>query len=65
MKTVAGIASGFAENLLLRAAVSVLKKTVRWILVPRELPLSRIHLRNIKECADNGCCYSTADAYFL
>ena len=21
----------------------------------RELPLSRIHLRNIEECADNGC----------
>lgn len=55
MKTVAGIASGFAENLLLRAADVCLKENRKVVLVPRELPLSRIHLRNIKECADNGC----------
>lgn len=56
MKTVAGIAAGFAENLLLRAADVCLKENRKLVLVPRELPLSRIHLRNIKECADNGCC---------
>lgn len=55
MKTVAGIASGFAENLLLRAADVCLKENRRVVLVPREMPLSRIHLRNFKECADNGC----------
>ena len=55
MKTVAGIASGFAENLLLRATDVCLKENRKVVLVPRELPLSRIHLRNIKECADNGC----------
>jgi len=55
MKTVAGIDSGFAENLLLRAADVCLKENRKVVLVPRELPLSRIHLRNIKECADNGC----------
>lgn len=55
MKTVAGIASGFAKNLLLRAADVCLKENRRVVLVPREMPLSRIHLRNIKECADNGC----------
>ena len=55
MKTVAGIGSGFAENLLLRAADVCLKENRKVVLVPRELPLSRIHLRNIKECADNGC----------
>ena len=55
MKTVAGIASGFAENLLLRAADVCLKENRKVVLVPRELPLRRIHLRNIKECADNGC----------
>ena len=58
MKTVAGIASGFAENLLLRAADVCLKENRKVVLVPRELPLSRIHLRNIKECADNGCANS-------
>jgi 4-hydroxy-3-polyprenylbenzoate decarboxylase len=55
MKTVAGIASGYAENLLLRAADVCLKENRRVVLVPREMPLNRIHLRNIKECADCGC----------
>ena len=55
MKTVAGIAAGFAENLLLRAADVCLKENRRVVLIPREMPLSRIHLRNIKEAADCGC----------
>ena len=55
MKTVAGIAAGYAENLLLRAADVCLKENRKVVLVPREMPLSRIHLRNIKECVDNGC----------
>jgi 4-hydroxy-3-polyprenylbenzoate decarboxylase len=55
MKTVAGIAAGFADNLLLRAADVCLKENRRVVIVPRETPLSRIHLRNIKEAADNGC----------
>lgn len=55
MKTVAGVASGFAENRCCVRLMSVLKKIRKVVLVPRELPLSRIHLRNIKECADNGC----------
>lgn len=55
MKTVAGIASGFATNLLLRAADVCLKENRRVVIVPREMPLSRIHLRNIKEAADYGC----------
>lgn len=54
MKTVAGIASGYADNLLLRAADVTIKEGRPLIIVPRESPLSRIHLRNIKECVDNG-----------
>lgn len=55
MKTVAGIASGFATNLLLRAADVCLKENRRLVIVPREMPFSRIHLRNLKEAADCGC----------
>lgn len=55
MKTVAGIASGFSENLLLRAADVCLKEGRKVVLVPREMPLSRIHLRNLLEAAEVGC----------
>lgn len=55
MKTIAGIAAGYAENLLLRAADVCLKENRKVVLVPREMPLSRIHLRNLKELADLGC----------
>ncbi len=55
MKTLAGIVSGYAENLLLRAADVCLKEGRRLVLVPRETPLSRVHLRNLKEAADLGC----------
>ncbi len=55
MKTVSGIANGFAENLLLRAADVCIKEGRKVVLVPREMPLSRIHLANIKLAADYGC----------
>jgi 4-hydroxy-3-polyprenylbenzoate decarboxylase len=55
MKTVAGIAAGYTDNLLLRAADVCLKENRRVVIVPREMPLSRLHLRNIKEAADYGC----------
>ena len=54
MKTVAGIAAGYGENLLLRAADVCIKENRKLILVPREMPFSRIHLRNMKELADMG-----------
>jgi len=54
MKTIAGINSGYAENLLLRAADVCIKENRKLIVVPRETPLSRIHLRNLKELADSG-----------
>ena len=55
MKTVSGIANGYADNLLLRAADVCLKEGRKVVLVPREIPLNRIHLKNMKECADCGC----------
>ncbi len=47
MKTVAGIASGYSENLLLRAADVTIKEQRKLVLVPRESPLSPIHLKNL------------------
>lgn len=55
MKTVSGIASGYATNLLLRAADVCLKEGRKVVIVPREMPLSRLHLKNIREAADWGC----------
>lgn len=54
MKTVAGIASGYSDNLLLRAADVTLKERRRLVVVPRECPLSEIHLRNLLEISRAG-----------
>jgi flavin prenyltransferase len=55
MKTLAGITSGYADNLILRAADVCLKETRKVILVPREMPFGKVHLRNLKDAADLGC----------
>lgn len=54
MKTVGGIASGYSDNLLLRAADVMLKEGRPLVLVARETPLSSIHLRNLHELALAG-----------
>ncbi len=54
MKTVAGLASGYSDNLLLRAGDVCIKEHRTLIIVPREMPFSKIHLRNMKELADLG-----------
>ncbi|MGN1191607.1 MAG: UbiX family flavin prenyltransferase [Dorea sp.] len=51
MKTVAGIHSGYADNLILRAADVTIKEQRKLILAARETPLSAIHLRNLQELA--------------
>lgn len=51
MKTVAGIATGYSDNLLLRAADVTIKEKRPLVLVTRETPLSPIHLNNMMQLA--------------
>ena len=48
------IAHGVGSNLLERAADVALKERRRLILVPREMPLSLVHLRNMVAAAEAG-----------
>lgn len=54
MKTVAGIHSGYSDNLLPRAADVTLKERRKLVLVARETPFSTIHLRNLYELSQMG-----------
>lgn len=55
MKTLAGIVTGYTDNLLLRAADVCMKEGRKVVLCPREMPLGKLHLRNLNMAADLGC----------
>lgn len=54
MKTVAGIASGYSDSLLLRAADVMIKEHKKLVLAVRECPFSPIHLRNMHDLSMMG-----------
>jgi len=54
MVTVGRLASGTANDLIARAADVCLKEHRKLIIVPRESPMSLIHLRNLSALAEAG-----------
>jgi 4-hydroxy-3-polyprenylbenzoate decarboxylase len=64
MGTLAAIAQGLADNLIERAADVMLKEARKLILVPRETPLSAIHLDNMLRLARAGAVVLPANPGF-
>jgi 4-hydroxy-3-polyprenylbenzoate decarboxylase len=54
IKTLSGIANSYTENLLVRAADVTLKERRKLVLVVRETPFHRGHLRLMTQAADMG-----------
>ncbi len=54
VKSLSGIVNSFAENLLIRAADVVLKEKRKLVLVVRETPLHKGHLKLMYRAADLG-----------
>jgi 4-hydroxy-3-polyprenylbenzoate decarboxylase len=64
MGTVAAIAAGTSRSLVERAADVTLKERRTLILVPRETPLSLVHLRNLVAVAEAGALVIPASPGF-
>ena len=64
MGTLAAVASGLSDNLIERAADVMLKEGRPLILVPRETPLSSIHLENMLRLSRAGATILPANPGF-
>jgi 4-hydroxy-3-polyprenylbenzoate decarboxylase len=62
--TLGALASGLASNLLTRAAAVTLKESRRLIVVPREMPLSPIDIRNALRLSEAGAVICPASPGF-
>ena len=56
MGSIASIATGISRNLIQRAADVCIKEKRKLVLVPRETPLSAIHLENMLKLSRMGVC---------
>jgi len=64
--TLASIAAGLAGNLLHRAAAVTLKESRRLIVVPREMPMSRIDLLNAVRLSEAGAIiYPASPGFYM
>lgn len=64
MGSLAAIAGGLSQSLIERAADVVLKEGRKLVLVPRETPLSAVHLENMLKLARSGVCILPANPGF-